>query len=129
VGEVAAHRRAVAHQRIGDHARGVEQDGVVGAHDFGALQHRLARPAADAQGSAFLANVLQARDAPDVDQVLRGSEPQLEQRQEALSAGDHLGRIAELRQQRDRLGQRGRGVIVERSRIMSSSFVGHRNSK
>ena len=68
--EVAADRGAVAHQRIGDDLRGVEEDGIVGADHLGPFQERLARAPADAQEAAFLAHVFEAGDAADVHQVL-----------------------------------------------------------
>ena len=49
-----------------------------------------------AQVAALLLDVLEAGDAPDVDQMAGGAQPELEQRQQALAAGEHLGVVAVL---------------------------------
>ena len=114
--EVAADGRAVSHQRIGDDEGGVVQNRILRLDQIRSLQRRLAGPAADLQVSAFFLDVFESGNPSDVDQMSHGREPQLEQRQQALSTRQHLGIVAVLLEQANRLGQRRRGVIIERRR-------------
>src|SRR5205823_11734769 len=91
------------------------EDRVALLHDLGALQRRLARPASDAEHPALFLDVLEARDLADVDEVTRLAEAELEERQEALAAREDLG-VLVLREQRDRLRERGRCMVVEAGR-------------
>lgn len=56
-------------------------------------------------------------DAADVDEMVEPGQPQREHRDEALPTCEHLGIVAELGQQADRVVDRGRRVIVERCRF------------
>jgi hypothetical protein len=113
VREVAAHRRQVAHQWIGDHRHGVREQRVLAVNQLGALEVRLTGAATDRQPAAFFLDVLEAGDAADVNQVAGAGQPQLEQRQQALAAGQHLGVVAVPGEQSQRLLQRPRRVIVK----------------
>src|SRR5947199_759741 len=81
------------------------------------LEGRLPGPAADQEEAALLPDVFEAGDAADVHQVAGGAEPELEERQEALAAGEDLG-VAALgavaREERERLLQGLGCVVVER---------------
>ena len=114
VGEVAAHRGHVAHDGVGDDLRGVAQDGKLRPHDLGCLERGFARAPADLQHAALFLDVLQPGDAADVHQVLGSSEPQLEQRQQALAAGENLGAVSQAREQGDGFRHRGGRMVVER---------------
>src|SRR5262249_50734481 len=80
------------------------------------LQGGLARAAPDLEHATFLADVLQPRDAADVDQMICLPEAELQQREKTLSTGEHLAAFAVLREQGNRLRQRGGSVIVAHGR-------------
>ena len=60
-----------------------------------------------------------APDLVDVDQALRTGEPEVQQRDEALSAGEHLGLVAVLGEQRERVLERGGDDIFEGAGFMA----------
>ena len=78
VGQVPSHGGEVADDGIGDDLRRVEEDGVAGLHDLGALQRGFARAASDAQHPALFLDVLEAGNLPDVDEVSGLTEAELE---------------------------------------------------
>src|ERR1700687_4795333 len=61
-----------------------------------------------------LANVVKVADPADVDQERRRREPELHQRDQAVTAGQDFCLLAMLDQLRHRLRQRSRGDVVER---------------
>ena len=69
------------------------------------LERRLAGAAADLQEAALLLDVLEAGDAADVHQVAGGAQPELEQRQQALPAGEDLGVVRVTLEERQGLVQ------------------------
>jgi hypothetical protein len=113
VGEIAADRRAVSHQRIGDQRNRVGKNRIGRADQLGALERGLARGAADAHEAAVLLDVLEAGDAADVDEMLEGAEAQLQHRQQAHAAGENFRLLAVAREQADRFIERTRTVVVE----------------
>ena len=79
-----------------------------------ALQVGVAAERADAQRAvAVLAVVAEAGQVVDVDEQRGGGEAQLEQRHEALAAREHLGVVAVLGQERDRLVEGARRRVAE----------------
>src|SRR5581483_1425631 len=56
-------------------------------------------------------------DAVDVHQPFGPREAKVEERHEALPPGEHLGLLPVLREQRDRLLDRARVVVLERRRL------------
>ena len=68
----------------------------------------VSRPRADQQRVALVADAAQLVEPADVDQQVRVGEPQPQQRQQALPAGDHLGVVARIAQDVNGLVQRGR---------------------
>ena len=56
----------------------------------------------------------QLGDPVEVDEVLEAGEPQRQHRHQALPAGEHLGLVAVLGEQRDDVGERLRRVVLER---------------
>jgi hypothetical protein len=69
---------------------------------------------ADPQHALLLCERVEAGDPVDVDEYLRRGETQLEQRDQALTAGEDLGILAVLAQQLDGLFERAGSDIVER---------------
>jgi hypothetical protein len=73
--------------------------------------------------AAVFLDVLEARDAADVHEVAAGAQAELERRQQAHAAGEHLGIGPVARQQADRLVQRALGggsrTVPESSRLLS----------
>src|SRR5690606_4614531 len=69
---------------------------------------------ADRQRAVAALDALELVEPRDVDQVVEERQPQIQHRDQALPAGEHLGLIAELGEQLRRLGQVGRPVVGER---------------
>ena len=89
--------------------------GYLALHERRALERRLARQRADLEDAAFLLDVVEPGDAADVDEVPRPRQPELEQRQQALAAGEDLRLVAaSFSSSPSASGQRLRGVVVER---------------
>jgi len=129
VREVPAHRGQVPHQRIGDDAHRVVEDRIARADQLGLLQRGFARAAADAEHAALFLDVLEAGDAADVHHVFRVPEPQLEQGQQALAAGEDLRAFAVPGEQRHRLRQRGGSVVIEASRDHVTLLCGDQRNR
>ena len=72
---------------------------------------------ADTERSAFLAYPRQLGNATDVDQVRRLGKPELHHREQAVSAGDQLAVVSELREQCERFLDARRAMVFERCRI------------
>jgi hypothetical protein len=116
VRQVAADGGEVAYYRIGDDLRGVVEQGIARPDQLGLFQLRFARERADPEKPMSLTDARQTRDSVDVHDVRGVREPELHQRDEALASREDLGVLAEPDQERRRLADRGRCVIVERGR-------------
>src|SRR5438094_133626 len=112
--EVAADRREVPHQRVGDHLARVVEQRIARANDLRLFQLGFPRQRADGEDAVGLADVRETGDAVDVHDVRRAREAQLHQRDEALPSGEDLGLLAESREQRRGVVERCGGVILER---------------
>src|SRR5436853_588903 len=66
-----------------------------------------------AEDFAFFANVSQVTNAPDVDQDRRLCQPQLHRRDETVTAGQYLGVVGVLLEQRERFVERRRLMVIE----------------
>ena len=89
-----------------------------------ALDRGVDRRRADHDRVVFVPDPAELGDATDVDEVVEVREPQREHRDEALPAGEHLGAVAELGEQRDRLVDGLGRVVLERRRLHSALRVG-----
>src|SRR6185437_9245055 len=90
-----------------------------------ALQVGVAAERADPQRAvAVLAVVAEAGQVVDVDEQRGGGETQLEQRHEALPAREHLGVVAVLGQERDRLVEGARRRVAEAGGVHQGSTCG-----
>ena len=122
VGDVAADGGAVAHERVRDHARGVEQNRIALRHRGGFLELRLGHQRADAKEAVPLLERVEPGNAGDIDDVRGSGEPKLHHREQALAARHHL-RVVESAEQAERLVQSARRMIVElRGNHVSASF-------
>ena len=113
VGDVAAHRGAVANDGIGDHRRGVEQNGVALGNHIVVLQRCLADQRADFQVAVFFDDLVECRDVADVDDVAGLRQPQLHHGQQTVAARHHLGLVAQLGEQLDGGIEAAGSVVVE----------------
>src|SRR5262249_8988822 len=113
VREVATDGGPVAHQRIGDHPGGVEQQRVRSRHDGRFLELVLARERANGEVVAPLLDVGEVAEAVDVDEHLGRGEAETHRRQETLAAGQYLGAISEAREEPDRLVERSRRMVLK----------------
>ena len=112
VRHIPADRGPVPHERVGDDLGGVEEDRVACGHHRALLQRRLGHQRPNPQMAALLGDRVQPGHPPDVHDVRRRRQPQLEHRQQTLSARHDLG-VVELAKQRERLLQAAGCVIVE----------------
>ena len=75
----------------------------------------MARERADGHMVSVVADVRQVGQPADVDQHRRRRQPQLHQRQQRVAAGEQLGVVAVLGEQRDRVvGRVGPDVVEQR---------------
>src|SRR5204862_729512 len=86
-----------------------------------ALERALAHERADPERATLAPDRPELRrEAVEIDEQARPREPEVEQRHEALAAGERLGVVAE---ERERLVDRPRRDVVERRRLQRSSFT------
>jgi len=102
VGQVAAQGGHLAHDGVGDHVGGIGQQRVTVGYQAGAFQVHFTGHGADLQPAIGFANIGQAFQAVDIDQHGRRGQPELEHRDQAVAAGQHLGAFI--------LAQKGDGV-------------------
>jgi hypothetical protein len=109
-------RPLVAHEWIGDPVRRLGQDRKHTPQLAAPFDVDVPRQSADSQVAVLPAEAGQPRQPADVDEQpgLRESKP--EQRDQALATGHHLRRVAVLREQTERLVERGWASIVKRGR-------------
>src|SRR5207302_9732452 len=107
-------RAAVANDGVGDLRGGVGHDVIARGQQARALGGLVADQRTDAQGAVTLLEKVQVLDLVDVDQVRRTGETKLEQRDQALAAGQHLTLITELIEELKRLLRGSRCVVLER---------------
>src|SRR5512142_118579 len=112
VREVAAHRREVAHERIGDDRHGVGEDRVARPDRRVLLELAFASERADAQ-LAVLLHVRESVDAVDVDESAWLREPELHERDERLAAGEDLRLATALREELERVRKIACGLVLE----------------
>ena len=113
VGEIAPDRGQVPHQGIRDDLAGVVEQRIAGPDDVGLLEIRLSGERADPEKAVRLAHVGEPGNAVDVDEVARAGQAQFHEGNEALTAGEDLGVLAQPRQERGRLPDRTWSVILE----------------
>ena len=91
------------------------------------LDRRVDRRRADHDRVAVGADPAELVDAADVDEVVEVREPERDHRHEALTAGEHLGAVAELGEQRDRLvdARRARDSRTPRASSTTGPLVDH----
>ena len=97
---------AVADLRVADLARGRAQDRDVLPHHRVVLDVVVPGEPTDGELVAVVAHVREVAEPADVDQHRRRRQPQLHQWQQRVPAGEELGVVAVLGQQRDRLVDR-----------------------
>ena len=116
VGDVAADRRQIAHQRIGDHRDGIGEQRIALGDQRLRFEIRFTRQRADAECAIVLSDVRETVDAVDIDEMARLRQPEAHEGNETLAPGQHLGVLSELPKERDRLGDRRRSVVRELAR-------------
>ena len=103
----AADGAAVAHDRVGDHPLGVDEDReVLGRRAATSSSVGVAGHRADAQLVAVDADVGQLGEVVDVDEHLGPGQAELHHRQQAVAAGDQPGLGAVPFEQGDARGRR-----------------------
>ena len=114
VGQAAADGAAIADLRMADQRQGLGEQRVALLHQGRALGRALANHRPDGQAAIGRLDLADLVEGVDVDQVGGAGQAQVEQGHEALAAGEDLGLVAVLAEQRQRLGHALRGVVLER---------------
>ena len=114
MGDGSSERAAVADLEVPDQRRRAGEEGHPRGHLGVVLDRRVDRRRADHDRVAVGVDPAELVDAADVDEVVEVGEPERDHRHEALTSGEHLGAVAELREQRDGFVDALGGVIVER---------------
>ena len=112
----AAERAAVAGLAVPDLGDGLVHQRAASAHQFGEFDVALARHRADLERAVLLADVAQAVDAIEIDDVVGQHVAHIEHRHQRLAAGQQFG-VVEARQQRDGVGDAARIVIGKCGRL------------
>src|SRR4029077_11854520 len=97
-----------------DHGSGVRHDVIARGEQARSLGSLVAEEGADAQHPVPLLDKVQILDFVDVNQMAWAGESQLQQRDQALAAGQHLALVAELIEEIEGLVDASRRVILER---------------
>ena len=117
--QAAAGGAAVAGLHMADMRQRLPQQRHACGQRVVALDIALARAGAHAHGIGFGRDEFQRRDLVDVDQPGRAQQPERHHRHQALAAGDDLGVVAVLRQQRAGLLDRGRTGVFKWGRFQT----------
>ena len=105
---------AVADLGVADVGRGVGQDRRVALEHVADLDVAVAGERADGDVVALVPDVVELVEPADVDEHRRGGEAQLHEREERVAAGEDLGLVAVLGEQRQGLVGRAGPDVVER---------------
>src|SRR5215469_3403028 len=116
VRQIPGNRGQVAHLRIRDHVRRIQQDQVLRAHERRGFQFGFTSEAANLKETAIFFHVRQSCDAIDVDQVGRPRDAQLHHRNEALPTTQNLRIASMLLQELDGFRNGGRTQVLKRWR-------------
>ena len=92
------------------------------AHKWRVFYFRMTSHRAKVKGVRILSDKRRTRDKVQIHQVLRTSEAQLKQRNQALAAGQQLCALTKLAKHQGRFSERGCAVILEWSRIHEDLF-------
>ena len=121
VGDRAADGAAVADLEVADHAASPGEQRHRLDRRFVVLGLGLAGHRPDREGPVRALDAAQLVDPVEVDDVLEAGEAQRQHRHEALAAGEHLGVVAVLGEQRRDVGDRLGRVVLERAGFMGDS--------
>ena len=116
VGDISSERADVAHLRIGDQQRGLAQDRNFLREQIRGGDLVLRGHGPDDDVGAVGSHALELRHAGQIDEVVGGGKAKLHHRDQAVSASDGERVLAELGKQRDRVVDRCRAMVGERSR-------------
>ncbi len=114
VGERAADRAAVADLEVADPRDRQAQQGDGGGGGGVLLHGPLAGHGPDLEVAVGALGPLEGGDAVEVDEVVEAREPQRQQRDQALAAGERLGVVAVLGEQPDGVVDAVGRVVLER---------------
>ena len=124
----AAEGASVADGRVGDDALGVAEDREQVPQQLGLEELAVARHRADpydvAVGLDEAEGVVQV---VDVDEVLRGGQPELHHRQQAVPPGDHPGLLAQPLEEPDGVLDAGGPGVLDRRGHLHAVIVGSRS--
>src|SRR5450755_715851 len=99
MGNIAANGGPVAYNGIGNHGRGVRENGIAMADQGCPIELRLSRQGTDMQYAIELLNILQIGNAVDIDQDRGCAKTKSQNGDETLASCQDLGLVAMLFQQ------------------------------
>src|SRR5690348_1955684 len=123
MGEASADSPFVAHLHVSEMAGGFRQQRTETAQQIRALDLEMRGGCADADLSAFFANVGKVLDAADVDEDRGLHQAQLHRREQAVSTGQQLGIIFMPGQERDGFVEAFCGNVIEVGWKHKSSYA------
>ena len=103
MGQAAADRASIPDLDVADLGHRVSQERTVLAHQSGGFHRPLTGHGPDGQVAVVDPDAVEPGDLVEVHQVCRPREPEVEERDEALPAGQHLRLLAVLAQYAERL--------------------------
>ena len=118
----AAERAAIARLAVADLLDRLVHQRAALAHHIGEFEVALARHGADLERAVVLADVGQAIDAVEIDDMVRQHEAHVEHRHQRLPAGEQLG-VLQPAEQADGVGDRARVVIGKGRRFHAGSYA------
>jgi hypothetical protein len=123
VSDRSAHGAAVADLEVSDVRQSGGQQRHIAGNGGVVFGRRLAHKRAHAHVSVVAFDRVETGDPVEVDEVPEGRESQRHHRDQALPAGQHLGLVAVLAEQRDRFAHARRRVVLESSWLHTTSRV------
>ena len=109
--------------------RGRLPEGLPSAIEIGPLERRVPDERADAQAAVLLFEGVEPLNPADVNEVAGPGQPEGQQRQQALAAGQQLGVLSGLIEKSDRFVERARRRVGEGRRLHGSSRFAARASR
>jgi hypothetical protein len=119
----AADGAEVPHERVGDPRGRRAEHAVAAAHELGALALLVAHERTQTEVALLLHEALELLDAVDVNEQAGRREPELQQRDQALPAREHLRVVAVLGEHGHGLPHGLRRDVLEPGRIHGAASL------
>jgi hypothetical protein len=101
VGEASAHGPSVPDLHVPDVPERLDQKRAGAGHEGGSLHVSLPHHGADPKAAPLFRDPVQALDTTEVDEHVRPGQSEVQQRDQALPAREHLGIVTVVREDRE----------------------------